>query len=160
MNVLDLLLGKQTCIYGIINEQDKRILIGYSTSIVSSISVLGRDILYNAKIQEDRNKIQFKLIETYNTMNELYLRYKVHSLYKEYIELGYSVYTSYKPLGWKMYVKVEHDHVVPNKARFKAFVKLKTSSNTVYNVRKFDTIEEANNFVSSNTILQALKDMN
>lgn len=157
MKLLDVLLNKQVSIYSIINEQDKRVLFGYSTSMVSSISVLARDIYYNTKIQEDRNKLVFKQIETFDEKNELYLRYKVHSLYDEYIRhLGYTAYTSYKPLGWTMYVRVEHDHAIAHCVYFKAFVKLKTSHNKIYSLYKFDTVEEANNFVSNTSILQAL----
>ncbi len=158
MSLNDILFSTdQVSIYCIINEEDKKVLFGYTTSIASHIGFLHSNL--PKEIQEDRNKVQFKLIETYNKKKELYLKARVDELYKEYIDLGYTLYTSYKPLQWELYVSIEVDTRVKYDYVPRPYIKLKTSHNRRYYIKVCDTLQEAEQFVSSNSIVQALRYM-
>lgn len=146
----ELLTCKEVSIYCFINELDKRVFITYSIETVPSI-------LYNIQkiktlLQEDRNNVAFRIIETYNAKNRLYLKWRVQELYQEYKEQGYSFYTIYKPLQWKMYVGIRKGTGTPHSVQYKAIVKLRTSNNIVHDVKVFDTMLEATEFVQGNTI--------
>lgn len=145
-----LLNSKRVSIYSLINEQDKKIYIAYSIETMPSI-------LYSVnKIQnmlmEDRNKVEFKIIETYDSRNRLYLKWRVQELYEEYSNMGYTFYSSYKPLHWILYVRVATGSYDKHSSQYRAVVKLKTSSNKVYDIRTFNTMKEATDFVAGNTI--------
>lgn len=157
MLITDALLGNQVSIYCIINEEDKKVQFGYSLTLASHIGFLRNNITKD--IQEDRNKIQFKLIETYQQKNEYYLRARVDELYKEYSELGYTFYTSYKPLEWKLYVRVEVGSLTDGKPVIQPFIKLKSSANRTYRIKAMKSIQEADEYVQSTSIVDALRDL-
>ncbi len=146
----ELLNAKSVSIYCIVNEVDKKIYITYAIETITSI-------LYNiGKFKEslvsDKEKVEFRIIETYDRKNTLYLKWRVQELYEEYKNLGYTFYTSYKPLQWKLYVRVGQCIGSDGTTQYKAIVKLKTSANFTYNVLQFDTVQEADEFVQGNTI--------
>jgi hypothetical protein len=158
MSLIDILIStEQVSIYCIINEEDKKVLFGYTTSMASHVGFLHNNL--PLEVKEDRNKVQFKLIETYNKKKELYLKARVDELYKEYTDLGYTFYTAYKPLQWELYVNIEIDPRVKYNSAPRPYIKLKTSHNKRYYIKACDTLQEAEQFVSSNSIVQALRHM-
>jgi hypothetical protein len=145
-----LLNSKRVSIYCIINEQDKKIYITYSIETIPSILYSINKII--SELMYDKDKVEFRLIETYDSCSRLYLKWRVQELYEEYKNLGYSFYSSYKPLHWVLYVGVSKGTAKGIKDHYKAIVKLKTSSNKVYDIKVCNSIKEATDFVASNTI--------
>ncbi len=151
----DLLTSKEVSIYCFINEVDKIIYVGYGIETISSVFNTIKNI--KGALQKDVGKVKFKVIETYDSMNRVYLKWRVQELYMEYKALGYKTYISYKPLDWKLYVGVGTGRGDNVSVQYKAIVKLRTSANIVYEVKRFDTIEEATEFVQGNTISTAVR---
>lgn len=156
MTLEELINAKPVSIYCIINEEDKKIYITYTIeticSIMYNIKKLSDMSLPNREMLFDRDKLSIKIIETYKRRNRLYLKWRVHELCKEYKELGYTLYNAYKPLQWKLYIGVSKAIPDGTGVHYKAIVKLKTSANVVYDIREFSSLEEAQTFVSGNTI--------
>ena len=147
-----LLTAKDVSIYGIINEADKKVFFTYTieTKLMTSFTYHIRN--FKEDLVSDKEKVVFKLIETYDKKNWIYLKWRVQELYNEYKNLGYTFYTAYKPLQWKLYVRIGTTSGDNQSKAYKAIVKLKTSANVVHDIKVFDTVEEATLFVQSNTI--------
>lgn len=150
-----LLNAKRVSIFCIINKQDKKVFfnncIETIPSVLYNIKKLGNELI------EDKDKVSFILIETYDNCNKMYLKWRVQELYTEYINLGYTPYSLYKPLQWHLYVGVATGRGDSKRIPYKAIVKLKTSANKVIDIIKYNTIEEADNFVASKTIGDAVR---
>ena len=157
MTLQDLLHINKVSIYCIINETNKKIHIVYTRNTISSVFQSMQRIKEGSLCNGDSRKLQFKVIETYTKKNNLYMKYRVEELHREFEQLGYTFYTAYKPLQWKMYYRVGIDDPDSNSVQYKAIVKIKTSENFVYKIRVYDSIEEAKAFVASNTIGSAVR---
>lgn len=140
-------------IYCMINEDTKQFLVKYSLYDVKSS-------VYNTKIQEKGklDKFECRIIETFNnSKSRIYLKWRVHELYQEYIEQGYTPYNAYKPLGWKLVIQVELGIPYNYGEQCRAIVKLKTSANYTFTVKVFNTMYEAKEFIQSNTVSSVIR---
>lgn len=122
-------------IYCITDEITKTVAVHYTTKIIPDNAVI---------------------IETHKKMNILYCKYRVHDIYCSYILSGYTPISSYKPLHWKLVVRLGDTYRGTMIVDFSAFVRVKTSANIEYTVKSFKTIAEANDFVQNNSIVQVL----
>jgi len=157
MNVIDILLNEYCCIYAFINEEDKKVLFGHSRNMSNSILNLHNQFLYNKEIQKDRNKIELKTIETYTYINFLYPKARVDQLYREYKQLGYTFYNSYKPLGWKIEVQLGTSTLEGSKTYYRAIVAVKTHSSKSYPVKTFVMLKDAEKYASTLTLVEACR---
>ena len=132
MTLQDLLQVNRVSIYCIINESSKKIHIVYTRNTIQSVFQSIQKINEGSLCKGDSNGIQFKIIETYTDRNNLYMKYRVEELHREFEQLGYSFYKPYKPLQWKMYYRVGLSEGIGLKAQYRAIVKIKTSENFRY----------------------------
>lgn len=154
MNIENILLHQQLAgIYCIINEQDKKVHIEWSTNLLNNFVQVNQKILSNKEIQEDRNKLSIRFIETYTHKHKLYLKYRVDELYREYIDMGYTPYSSYKPLGWTMFVSLETDE----SGRLYPVIRLRTSFNRSYIACIPATIQEAYSIIETKTVSDVVR---
>jgi hypothetical protein len=152
MTVEELINTRPVSIYCITNDLDKRIHIVYTRSTVQSILNSIQKINESRLFRGDKDKLTFKIIESYDNRNNLYMKWRVEELYQEFEALGYTSYNERKALQWSLYYRVGTSTTPGIEDQYKAIVKIKTSENFVYNVREFDKVQSARTFVQSNTI--------
>lgn len=133
------------CIYGLINNQDKKIFIGYTKDLVTALNRIGKDIKYsNHILKNDINKLELIIIETIN--NEDLLRSRYQFWYNKYSNMGFLHYRKYKAMGfYKLFIDVlmvNHIHVP------KVYVKLRWGRSKELTVGIFDSVEECDAFIN------------
>lgn len=152
LTIEELINTRPVSIYCILNEQDKKVHIVYTRSTVQSILNSIQRISEDRLFRGDKDKLTFKIIESYDNRNNLYMKWRVEELYQEYELLGYTSYNERKALQWSLYCRVGTSTTPGIEDQYKAIVKLKTSENFVYTVREFDKMQSARMFVQGNTI--------
>lgn len=152
-----------SCIYALINEQDKRIFITYSRNfnshLYSQMLKLSRNEHEISLLNLDRAKLDIKILET-GTIADLYMKFRVYEIQEEWIAKGYTVYKLYKPLHWILTIKVEEDFITGRAYAYRASVFVKTSINRMYRLKSFDKLKEAQAYVNNNAMVNILKESN
>lgn len=135
-------LPKQ-CIYGLINNTDKRIFLGYSTNIVTA---LGRLINYsNNLFKDDLDKLELIVIEPIKNSNDL--RLKLKYWFKEYSNKGFLFYK--KPINlpsYKLRIDLMADFRNVKEGNYLCYVKLISRRYRELTVGVFNTYGEAELF--------------
>lgn len=146
-----------SCVFGLVNHRTKMVYISYSKDVCTSLARLLRDIhsrniVYKQMIK-DAPKLEFVKLENiniYDGMQEIHLKVDYHiGIYKQ---LGYSLY-NYKHRFQKLKVKiqVEKDYRCkkPYNNDLLVYVKLVSALRKTTVVGVFNTMLEAEEFVSS-----------
>lgn len=149
------LLGcKEVSIYSFINETDKKIYITYAIETLPSVLFHLRRL--KSIMLPDKDKYQFKIIETYDSRHQLYLRYKVHLLYQQYIKEGYTPISSYKPLQWEIQIRVQNHAKDDKEPCYRSVVRIRTSTNAYTTIGIYTNIQNAKRSIQNKTLEQVI----
>lgn len=134
------------CIYGFVNETDKRIYIGYSSNILNTLSRKLMELKSsNNVIKYDWDKLDFKIIEEIHSSNNLRIRYE-HWV-KEYNKNGYQMYREYKAVNYKLRIEVLHDVLMEGTRKYRFYVKIVSRGSRELIVGIFDNKEDMDVFI-------------
>lgn len=149
-HLLDNLLHlPSTCIYGFINEYDKKIYIGFSCDLLLALYRNLKDIKYsNHPCKKDFKKLKLIIIETLD--NKLNSRIRYQYWVNKYSNMGYKNYRNFKASSYKVRVDVLRDFRMTYDRRFLFYVKLRTRHGKEFIVGVFDKVEDAELFVTLN----------
>jgi len=144
---LNTLLNLPECaVFALVNEHDKMVYLGYSTSVLSKLDeVLGfirRGERFGSQMRVDSGKLEFKIVETVNCRNKLKIRYSYH--YDQFVKNGYKFYNEIVPVRYKakQLIRRMSDHnEVPRVCLY-----LVSKGNRKILVGVFETVAEANKF--------------
>jgi hypothetical protein len=130
-------LSNTPCILALVNERDKRILLIRSSDSLVSLSrilklIKSRNRRY-VTLRKDIKRIEIRMLEGNDRIDYTYWvnRYK---------ELGYTFYLEYKAVEYRIQVEIE-DYTV--------YVRVKSKRGYEKTLGVFQTMEEANVFVST-----------
>lgn len=100
MNLIkDLFNYPEMCVYGLVNDTDKRIYLGFTSNLPLALSRIIKDLKYsNGKLKNDLDKLELIILESITDRNNLRVRYRVHQ-------------TEYSNKGWMLY---RRDNKLPN----------------------------------------------
>lgn len=98
-------------IYGLFNEQDKKVYIGYAYDTVLALNRVLKDIKSSLFNKDNRNKdwdkLEFRIIESLTDSNDI--KFKYQYWVNEYSNKGYEMYRNYKAITYKVKVDVIKD---------------------------------------------------
>lgn len=137
----------EQCIYGLINNQDKKIFIGYTKDLVTALNRIGKDIKSSNHVcKEDLNKLELIILEIINNESDLKLKYQFY--YNKYSNMGFLHYRKYKAVGsYKLRIKVLNDIPEDLRSSISIYVKLHYGRSKELIVGIFDSVEECYAFV-------------
>lgn len=140
----------EMCIYGFINETDKKIFIGYTTDIVTALNRNLKEMKYsNHPCKDDFDKLKVINIETLKSRQDAKIRYQYWV--KQYSNQGYRMYRKYKAVDYKVRIEVLRDfRVKPPTSAYLLYVKLLDRRYKSITVGVFDQVSEADDFVANN----------
>lgn len=107
MDLQEILSFPTMGIYAFVNEEDRKIYVGYSKNIVTAFSRLVQNLKYS-NMQEDADKLKFVILENIVTERSLRLRYEYWS--RKYSNEGWSLYRSYRAVSYRLRVDLFSDH--------------------------------------------------
>lgn len=137
------------CIYGFINEDDKKIYIGHTYDLLLALHRNLKEIKYsNHPCKRDLKKLKFIIIETLNTRKKSHIRHQYWI--NDYSNKGYRLYRRYKACSFKLRIDLLADFRYQGYAKYLFYVKLLTKRYKELTVGVFDNIKETESFVSDN----------
>lgn len=131
------------CIYGLFNDQGKKVYIGFSNNTVRTIYSNISNLKYSNK---DFNNLEFRVIETIEDSNRLKVRYQYWV--SHYSNEGWSMYRDYKAIQYKVRIDVIGDETKIRNGRHLLYVKLLSRGYRELVVGVFDGVAECNEFVA------------
>lgn len=136
------------CIYGLFNEKDQRVYIGFTNNIIVTLPRLINDIKYsNNLLKQDIQLLEFRIIETLEDKNALRIRYQYWV--REYSNKGYQLYRDYKAVEYKLSIDIIKNPFVQAHTDYLFGVKLVSRGYNERIVGIFRTMVDADAFVSS-----------
>jgi len=106
MNIISNLFNyPEMCIYGLINNTDKKIYLGYTVNLPQALSRIIKELKYsNGKLRDDLNKLELIIIEPITDRKNLRIKYKEYS-------------NKYSNEGWILYRKDKYSNIPCYKLR-------------------------------------------
>lgn len=139
-------LPKQ-CVYGLFNEIDKRVYIGFTINILVTLPRLLNNINYsNSLLKADLSKLEFRIIETIKENKSLRLRYQYWC--RNYSNNGYMLYREYKAIQYRTRIEVIRNPLDERTDLYMCAVKLVSRGYKELTVGLFSNAAEAEAFVS------------
>lgn len=132
------------CIFGLINEKDKKIFIGKTRNIVTYLSRLIKEYKYSNK---ELLKLPLIIIETITDKPNLWVRYNYWVNY--YSNEGYLIYN--KPryrINCKLRIDLSKDFRMLKHTRHLFYVKIVSRHYKEHIIGVFDKIYDAESFIS------------
>lgn len=147
MNLQELVSLPEKSIYGFFNESDKICYIGFSRNTLSALNRNIQEFKYrNNLIKQDLGKLEFRIIETIDDVNNLRIRYQYWV--DHYTKMGYKSYRCYTAVGYKLHIEVIGDLIHSYNRKFLFHVKLVSRGYHELIVGIFDNKEEMDSFIS------------
>ncbi len=133
------------CVYGLFNDQGKKVYIGYSNNTPKTLCNNLLDLKYSNK---DFNLLEFKIIEAIEDSNRLKVRYEYWV--SHYSNEGWEMYRNFKAVQYKLRIEVKNDELVKGGGNVLIYVKLVSRGYREVVVGVFDDLDECNKFVADN----------
>lgn len=142
MNILKELSNLPSrCIYGLFNDVDKKVYIGYTNNTIASIYSNISNLKYSNK---DFNNLEFRVIEIIDTTHRLRIRYQFWSDY--YSNIGWIMYRNYKAINYRIKIDVGEDFL-KGRTNYYVYAKLVSRGYKELIVGVFEDFEKCNMFV-------------
>jgi hypothetical protein len=135
------------CIYGLFNDQDKKVYIGYSSNTIRTLYSNISNLKYS-NLTPDWGKLEFRVIEPIEDSNRLKVRYQYWV--SHYSNEGWSMYRDFKAIEYKVRIDILNDETRQKNGRYLLYVKLLSRGRSEVVVGVFDSLSECNEFVESN----------
>lgn len=131
------------CIYGLFNDRDKKVYIGYSSNTLRTLYSNITNLKYSNK---DFDQLEFRIIEPIEDNNRLRVRYQFWV--SDYSNKGWGMYRDYKAVEYKVRIDIKNDQRFVYGGNYLLYVKLVSRGYKELIVGVFDSLEECNKFVS------------
>lgn len=143
--IKELLSLPEKCIYGLFDDSNKSVYIGYSSNTIRTIY----SNLMNLKYSNiDLSKLEFRVIEPIDSNIRLRVRYEYWV--SNYSNNGWKMLRDYKAVGYKLRIEARSDESKNKHGKTYLYVSLVSRARKELIVGVFDAIEECNDFVKSN----------
>lgn len=127
------------CVFGLINSKDHKIYLGYTINLPQALArIIKETKLSNNKLNNDWNKLELVILETFTDRSNLRVRHKWY--FNEYSNKGWMFYNK---ISNSTRYKLRLDIVSDKGLDYKVKVKLLTRRYKEVVVGVFDTYEDA-----------------
>ncbi len=133
------------CIYGIFNDVDKKVYIGYSSNTIRTIYSNMSTLVYS-NMSSDWDKLDFRIIEIIDDPARLKIRYQYWV--SDYSNKGWTMYRDYKAVEYKVSIDIKNDPSLVSGSKYLLYVKLVSRGYKELIVGVFDDLDKCNEFVS------------
>ena len=132
------------CIYALICDETKRVLVGYSKNLLTSISRLNQDLETPKYMQlkNDIDKVYIKVLEV--GVQDKDRKIKVNNYVNNYLSLGYTLYCSSNLVKYTVHTEIM---TISKNIFLVAFLKDKRCNKIIVGI--FKTKNELNKFINT-----------